>query len=68
MSKYENVDEIAVFFDRSEDMFRAVSKETGAVGWGATYERAARACAKRSQDEGTVKWCADGQATLGGND
>ena len=68
MSKYEEVDEIAVFFDRSEDMFRAVSQSTGAVGWGATYERAARACAEKSQDAGSVKWCADGQVTLGGDD
>lgn len=68
MSKYEPVDEIAVFFDRSEDMFRAVSEKTGAVGWGATYERAARAAAERAQDAGSVKWRADGQAVLGGDD
>ena len=68
MSRYEEVDEIAVFFDRSEDMFRAVSRSTGAVGWGATYERAARACAEKSQDEGSVRWCADGQVKLGGAD
>ena len=64
MSKYEEVDEVAVFFDRSEQMFRAVSQSTGAVGWGATYERAVRACGEKAQNEGTVRWCADGQAKL----